>query len=563
MPLCRRIRPSSLILRRSGHSYNCRTDFNPPTLVAPIMPDPTAPYSPTQTPAWQQLQKFADTGITPLRKLFASDGRRATRYQLRCGGLLLDYSKNRFDDNALNALLALAEQAPLAEQRRAMFAGEPINYTEQRAVLHTALRAHPSDGIDSTVATQVAEQLAAVERVSEQIRAGRWLGESGRAITDVVNIGIGGSDLGPKMVCTALAEFAHPTLKLHFISNVDGAEILELLKTLDPHTTLVAVASKTFTTQETLLNAHTAQAWFSRHLGLENPQSSKHFLALTANPRAAKEYGVAAEQVLEFAEWVGGRYSLWSAIGLSIALSVGFARFRELLDGARAMDQHFLSAAPASNMPILMALAGIWESNFQHSASTAVIPYCERLGLLPAYLQQLDMESNGKSCRSHGEPVDYRTGPVLWGQTGTNGQHAFFQLLHQGSQAVPVDFIAAINDNLSNAQHHPVLLGNMLAQSSALMNGQAAPDGQPYRYYPGNRPSNTLLLDELTAHNLGALIALYEHKVFVQGVIWDINSFDQWGVELGKNIANQLLRGDSPSDGSTQALLAEIAARSR
>lgn len=519
-------------------------------------------YSPRQTPAWGRLEALASAGVPSLRELFNQPDR-ASRYQLQCAGLLLDYSKNRISDAVLEALLALAAESPLAQQRQAMFSGAAINTTEQRAVLHTALRAHSGDGVDSAIAAEVAEQLAAVERVSEQIRAGQWLGESGRAITDIVNIGIGGSDLGPKMVCSALAEFAHPDLRMHFVSNVDGAQILQLLKTLDAHTTLVAVASKTFTTQETLLNAATAQRWFSAELGLTQPQRSRHFLALTANRQAAIDYGVAPQQVLEFAEWVGGRYSLWSAIGLSIAISVGFDRFRQLLDGARAMDRHFVTAPAAENMPLLLALIGLWESNFNHSASYAVIPYCERLALLPAYLQQLDMESNGKSCQISGEPVDYRTGPILWGQTGTNGQHAFFQLLHQGTQAVPIDFIAAINDNLSNPEHHTVLLGNMLAQSSALMSGQPAPAGQPHRYYPGNRPSNTVLLEELTPFNLGALIALYEHKVFAQGVIWNINSFDQWGVELGKKMANQLLQGDSPSDPSTQALLAAIEARRR
>lgn len=519
-------------------------------------------YSPLQTSAWQQLEQITQRGLPELNQLFSANSQRAAQHQLRCGGLFLDYSKNRIDSSALEALIALADESPLAQIRQAMFEGAAINTSEGRAVMHTALRAKPEDGVAQAVATEVRDQLGAVQRVSETIRAGQWLGESGKPITDVVNIGIGGSDLGPKMVCSALAEYAHPTLNLHFISNVDGAEILQLLKTLDAETTLVAVASKTFTTQETLLNAKTAQAWFSQQLGLQQPEASKHFVALTANPQQAANYGIPREQILEFAEWVGGRYSLWSAIGLSIALCVGFDRFQQLLEGARAMDQHFLTAPSEQNMPVLMALTGLWESNFLNSRSYAVIPYCERLGLLPAYLQQLDMESNGKSCRVNGQPVDYHTGPILWGQTGTNGQHAFFQLLHQGTQTVPVDFIAPINDNLSNREHHQVLLGNMLAQSGALMSGQKAPDGEPHRYYPGDRPSNTLLLDELTPFNLGSLIALYEHKVFTQGILWNINSFDQWGVELGKKMANQLLDGNSASDSSTQALLAEIEKRS-
>jgi len=520
-----------------------------------------SPYCPTQLPAWRQLEQLAAAGVAPMTELFASNPARAQQYRLRSGGLLLDYSKNRISDAVLAALLTLAETSPLLRQRQRMFSGEPINSSEQRAVLHTALRANLSDGIEPAIAAEVAEQLATVKRVSDQLRAGEWRGDSGKVITDVVNIGIGGSDLGPKMVCAALAEQAHPRLNLHFISNVDGAEILELLKQLDPETTLIAVASKTFTTQETLLNAHTAQAWYREKLGLLEPQRSRHFVALTANTDEALSYGIPATQILQFAEWVGGRYSLWSAIGLSIAIAIGFEQFEQLLAGARSMDQHFIEAPLHSNMPVLLGLIGIWESNFLHSASYAVIPYCERLGLLPAYLQQLDMESNGKSCSSAGAPVTTTTGPVLWGQTGTNGQHAFFQLLHQGTQTVPVDFIAAVNDNLSNAEHHQVLLGNMLAQSAALMSGQAAPVDQAHRYYAGNRPSNTLLLDQLTPYQLGALIALYEHKVFVQGVIWGINSFDQWGVELGKKMANQLLAGDSPADPSTTALLAELSAR--
>lgn len=527
------------------------------------MPTSTTAYRPTKLPAWRELAALAERGVAPIAELYRQQPTRPEQLRARCGELLLDYGKNRIDAEVLESLLALAEQSPLAEQRRRLFAGEPINTTEQRAVLHTALRAAPGDPVDPAIAAEVAAQLAAVERVSGQLRSGEWRGDSGKPITDIINIGIGGSDLGPKMVCAALAEYCQPGLSLHFISNVDGAEILELLKRLDPETTVVAIASKTFTTQETLLNAKTAQDWYRDRLGLSQPQRSRHFLALTANPAEAIRYGIPTEQVLEFAEWVGGRYSLWSAIGLSIAVAIGFAQFKALLAGAREMDQHFCTAPLAANMPVLMALVGLWESNFQQSASYAVIPYCERLGLLPAYLQQLDMESNGKSCQLDGAAVDYRTGPVLWGQTGTNGQHAFFQLLHQGSQTVPVDFIAAINDPLSNAEHHRVLLGNMLAQSAALMSGQPAPDGQPHRYYPGNRPSNTLLLDQLTPHNLGALIALYEHKVFVQGVLWNINSFDQWGVELGKKMANQLLAGESSSDPATAALSAELAARRR
>ena len=396
-----------------------------------------------------------------------------------------------------------------------------------------------------------------MREVSEKIRSGGWQGSTGKSITDIVNIGIGGSDLGPKLACNALAEFSHPDINIHFISNVDGAEILTTLDKLNPETTLIAVASKTFTTQETLLNAKTAINWFETELSLLNAQSSRHFIALTANPDNAVSYGIPESQILEFAEWVGGRYSLWSSIGLSIAISIGFERFSDMLAGAREMDLHFRTAPIDKNMPVIMAVLGIWYTNFLNAQSSAVIPYCERLLLLPSYLQQLDMESNGKSTTLEGEPVSYNTGPILWGQTGTNGQHAFFQLLHQGTRLVPIDFIAAVNDNLSNTEHHRVLLGNMLGQSSALMTGQPAPKNQPHRYYEGNKPSNTLLMNSLSAKNFGALVALYEHKVFVQGSLWNINSFDQWGVELGKKMANELLNTDRSNgylDPSTKRL---------
>jgi|TARA_B110000259_G_scaffold146402_1_gene165020 glucose-6-phosphate isomerase len=522
-------------------------------------------YSPSSTAAWSALHsKASDTKEARITDLFATDPQRVNKFSLSVGDLFLDFSKNLVSDSVWSALLALAEQSPLESHRSAMFSGQPINNTEGRAVLHAALRAELTDAkTDEEKAriTQVKEQLQAVKQASDKIRAGQWLGSTGKAITDVVNIGIGGSDLGPKLACAALEEYSHPDLNLHFISNVDGAEILTTLKKLNPETTLVALASKTFTTQETLLNAKTAIDWFKEKLGLENAQSTSHFVGLTANPDNAKAYGIPDDQILAFADWVGGRYSLWSSIGLSIAISIGFEQFEQMLAGAREMDIHFQQAPLERNMPVIMALLGIWYSNFLNIESTAVIPYCERLLLLPSYLQQLDMESNGKATQRNGEPVDYETGAILWGQTGTNGQHAFFQLLHQGTRTVPIDFIAAAKDNLSNAEHHPVLLGNMLAQSAALMTGQAAPEGQQHRFYPGNKPSNTLLLKELSPKNFGALIALYEHKVFVQGSIWNINSFDQWGVELGKKMANEFLAGDLETadfDPSTQALFAFI-----
>ena len=529
-----------------------------------------ADYKPTATPAWKTLEQQAKKALQQnISDFFDQNPQRSSQMSVQSGELFLDYSKNLVSDKTWQALLELAAQSPLEQHRDAMFSGKKINTTEGRAVLHGALRAEIGDQTVASAAAEsdqrinlVKQQLADVELVSEKIRSGQWLGSTGKAITDVVNIGIGGSDLGPKLACSALQEFAHPDIKLHFISNVDGAEILTTLNKLNPETTLVALASKTFTTHETLLNAKTARNWFAETLGLENAQSSSHFVGLTANRANALAYGIPADQILEFAEWVGGRYSLWSSIGLSIAISIGFDKFVEMLAGAREMDLHFQQAPLAENMPVIMALLGIWYSNFLGAQSNAVIPYCERLLLLPSYLQQLDMESNGKSTTLHGESIDYQTGAILWGQTGTNGQHAFFQLLHQGTRMVPIDFVAAAVDNLSNEEHHRVLLGNMLAQASALMCGQEAPEGEAYRYYPGNKPSNVLLLDQLSPKNFGALIALYEHKVFVQGSIWNINSFDQWVVELGKKMANQLLASDAgvqaELDPSTTALFAHI-----
>ena len=535
-----------------------------------FMSTAAADYNPTTTPAWKTLKQQAEKAQQQnISDFFQQNPQRTSQMSVQSGEILLDYSKNLVSDETWQALLELAAQSPLEQHRAAMFSGEKINTTEDRAVLHGALRAEIGDQTVASAAAEsdqrvslVKQQLADVELVSEKIRNGQWLGSTGKAITDVINIGIGGSDLGPKLACSALQEFAHPDIKLHFISNVDGAEILTTLKKLNPETTLVALASKTFTTHETLLNAKTARNWFAETLGLENAQSSSHFVGLTANRANALAYGIPADQILEFAEWVGGRYSLWSSIGLSIAISIGYEKFLQMLAGAREMDLHFQQAPLSENMPVIMALLGIWYSNFLDAQSNAVIPYCERLLLLPSYLQQLDMESNGKSTTLDGQSIDYQTGAILWGQTGTNGQHAFFQLLHQGTRMVPIDFVAAAVDNLSNEEHHRVLLGNMLAQASALMCGQEAPEGEPYRYYPGNKPSNVLLLDQLSPKNFGALIALYEHKVFVQGSIWNINSFDQWGVELGKKMANQLLASDTGEqtelDPSTTALFAHI-----
>jgi glucose-6-phosphate isomerase len=509
-------------------------------------------YSPTGTDAWRNLEQLSKVEAnTRITELFDLETDRVERMSLQAGELFLDYSKNLVSKNVWRQLIALANESNLLTHRDAMFCGDPINGTENRAVLHAALRSEQGDlrtSEDRDRNSTINQQLEHVRQVSEKVRNGSWHGSTGKSITDMVNIGIGGSDLGPKLACSALSEFSHPSINIHFIANVDGAEILTTLAKLDPETTLVAIASKTFTTQETLLNAKTTLDWFEETLGLKNAQASAHFIALTASPSNALAYGIPESQILEFAEWVGGRYSLWSSIGLSIAISIGFPRFSEMLAGAREMDLHFQNAPIDQNMPVIMALLGIWYSNFLDAQSTAVIPYCERLQLLPSYLQQLDMESNGKATSLNGQPITYNTGAIVWGQTGTNGQHAFFQLLHQGTRLVPIDFIAAVKDSLSNDEHHRVLIGNMLGQSSALMKGQAAPESQPHRYYAGNKPSNTLLMDSLSAKNFGALIALYEHKVFVQGSIWNINSFDQWGVELGKNMANKLLDSDLDHD---------------
>jgi len=516
-------------------------------------------WRPDTSPPWQSLEKLAASdGQISMQRLFEADPERANNYALQLPGLYLDYSKNRVSDEVLSALLDLAKSSPLKQKIDAMFAGEKINRSEDRAVLHTALRARPQD---NPLSGQVHTALDHMYSFTEQLHAGKFLGSTGDRFTDIVNIGIGGSDLGPRMVCKALEEYRLQSLNVHFIANVDGADINILLNQLNPATTMVIVSSKTFTTQETLMNAQRAFQWLSDNLSLDNACESNHVLAVTANPQRAMGMGIDSERIFEFWDWVGGRYSLWSSIGLSVALSIGKEHFEKLLAGAAAMDEHFRSAPFEANMPVILGLLGIWYHNFLGASSLAVIPYCERLGLLPAYLQQLDMESNGKGVTVDGSTVNYTTGPVVWGQTGTNAQHAFFQLLHQGTHLVPMDMIGAVNDPLSNPKQHRVLLANMLAQSAALLSGDGDPETDPQRYYPGNRPTNTLLLDELSPKNLGALLALYEHKVLVQGVIWNVNSFDQWGVELGKRLANRLLDDKLPDktlDASTRALRRRI-----
>ncbi|MCV6605366.1 MAG: glucose-6-phosphate isomerase [Porticoccaceae bacterium] len=518
-------------------------------------------FNPSTTLQWQQLkQQAANASSLNIAQMLASDPERADRLRIQWQGFYFDYAKSLIDNTALEQLFSLAQASPLKAAMAAMRCGDSINRSENRPVLHCALRDPENydfvvDG--DNVGTLVNKGLAQIERTSKQIRSGQWQGSTGQAVTDVINIGIGGSDLGPKMVYHALQQYAQANIRCHFISNVDGAEIHSLLKHLNPETTLVVIVSKTFTTQETLLNAKTALAWLGEKLGMAEPQKSAQVIGITANIDNARKYGIPADQIIEFGNWVGGRYSLWSGVGLAIAISIGFGRFTELLAGARAMDYHFFETDFTDNIPVVLALLNIWYSNFLGAQSSAVLPYCERLNFLPSYLQQLEMESNGKSVNQNGETLPYNSGGVIWGQPGTNGQHAFFQLLHQGTHLIPAQFIGAAKDPLSSDEHHRVLLQNMLAQGAALMEGDSGPDTPAHATYTGNRPSTTLLMDALTPYNLGALIALYEHKVFAEGVLWGINSFDQWGVELGKKIARKLAQGDADTqwDRSTANLL--------
>ncbi|SEG45674.1 glucose-6-phosphate isomerase [Billgrantia desiderata] len=519
----------------------------------------------TRSVTWQALQRLQQaTAQDRISDYFAADPQRFDKMSLRVGGLFLDYSKHHVSEAVLAKLLELADHSALVQRRAQMFSGDIINVTEDRPVLHTALRNLGEgplmvDGKD--VMPEIQRTREQIRQFSEAVRSGEWRGYSGERIKDVVNIGIGGSDLGPNMACRALLKYRHAELNFHFVSNVDGTHIQKVLKRLDPATTLFIVSTKTFSTQETLLNAKTARRWFLDNAG-EGADVGAHFIAASTNRKAAMEFGIREENVFEFWAWVGGRYSMWSSIGLPIALSIGFDGFMEMLEGAYAMDQHFIEAPNARNMPVLMALIGIWYINFLGAETQAIVPYDQALHQLPAFLQQLDMESNGKSVDIFGHPVNYKTGPIVWGQTGSNGQHAFFQLLHQGTRYVPIDFIASLKPEPGVEEHHFALLTNMLAQANAFMMGsQVGSQLDPYSC-PGNRPSSVLLLDELTPRNLGALIALYEHKVFVQGVIWNINSFDQWGVQLGKRIAGEISeRIDERSqefDASTQGLLALV-----
>ncbi len=512
-----------------------------------------------QTPAWRALTEHVGAVYQmEMRDLFADDPGRFDRFSVTLDGFFFDYSKNRITDRTVELLMDLARAAGVSAAIGSMFSGERINWTEDRAVLHVALRNRSNvpvmvDGED--VMPAVNAVLGQVRRFSESVRSGEWRGASGHRIRTVVNIGIGGSDLGPAMITRALGSF-HDGPDVRFISNVDASDFVESVRGLDPAETLFIVASKTFTTQETMTNARSARQWLADALG--DAAVAQHFVALSTNREAVEGFGIDPANMFEFWDWVGGRYSSWSTIGLSVAMAIGFDRFEEFLEGAHAMDRHFAETDFATNIPVLMALLGIWYSNFFGAASHAILPYDQYLSRLPAYLQQLDMESNGKSVDREGNQVTYHTGPIIWGEAGTNGQHAFFQLLHQGTRMVPCDFIGCVTSRNPLGDHHEKLLANLLAQTEALMRGRTMAETRaalealgldeaevdrlaPHKVFDGNRPTNTILLEDLTPRSLGMLLAAYEHKVFVQGVVWRINSFDQWGVELGKVLAETIL----------------------
>lgn len=537
--------------------------------------------NPTQTAAWQALQKhFDEMKDVTIADLFAKDGDRFSKFSATFDDQMLgDYSKNRITEETLAKLQDLAKECDLAGAIKSMFSGEKINRTENRAVLHVALRNRSNtpilvDGKD--VMPEVNAVLEKMKTFSEAIISGEWKGYTGKAITDVVNIGIGGSDLGPYMVTEALRPYKNH-LNMHFVSNVDGTHIAEVLKKVNPETTLFLVASKTFTTQETMTNAHSARDWFLKAAGDEK-HVAKHFAALSTNAKAVGEFGIDTANMFEFWDWVGGRYSLWSAIGLSIVLSIGFDNFVELLSGAHAMDKHFSTTPAEKNLPVLLALIGIWYNNFFGAETEAILPYDQYMHRFAAYFQQGNMESNGKYVDRNGKVVDYQTGPIIWGEPGTNGQHAFYQLIHQGTKMVPCDFIAPAITHNPLSDHHQKLLSNFFAQTEALAFGKSREvveqeyrdQGKdpatldyvvPFKVFEGNRPTNSILLREITPFSLGALIALYEHKIFTQGVILNIFTFDQWGVELGKQLANRILpelkddKEISSHDSSTNGLI--------
>lgn len=518
-----------------------------------------------QSPIWQALnQHKKDIEPISLREMFKSDATRFDQFHIQFNDLLLDYSKHLISKETINLLVKLAKEADIEGWRDRMFKGEKINSTEHRAVLHTALRNQNetsimSDGED--VMPKIKNVLKKMKRFSEKVRSGQWKGFTGRAITNVINIGIGGSDLGPSMVCQALKPYSSKKITPYFVSNVDGADLSQALEKCDPETTLFIIASKTFTTQETMTNAYSARDWFLK-AAKDNQHIKKHFVALSTNQHAVSQFGIDTENMFEFWDWVGGRYSLWSAIGLSIAVYIGMDNFEELLKGGFEMDEHFKTAPIQQNIPMMMGLLGIWNINFFNFSTHAILAYDQGLSKLAPYLQQADMESNGKFMNRDGARIDFHTGPVLWGEVGTNGQHAFYQLLHQGTEIAPADFIMPIESHYQigkgGDEHHRILLSNFIAQTQSLMLGKTYDEARaeiekqgfegediesfiPQKTFEGNRPTSSILFQKLTPKTLGHLIAMYEHKIFTQGIIWNINSFDQWGVEYGKQIAKQVL----------------------
>ena len=521
--------------------------------------------NPTTCPIWQELNThYLAISSKHMRDLFAADANRFETFSMHFGDILFDYSKHRINQETLSLLFKLARDSQIESWRDRMFSGEKINFTENRAVLHTALRNRNGkpvlvDGKD--VMPEVKRVLLHMRDFSNSVRSGKHLGFTGKRITDIVNIGIGGSDLGPVMVCNALKPYAQKGLNAHFVSNIDGAHLAQVLESCHAETTLFIVASKTFTTQETMTNALSARQWFLT-AAKEDKYIAQHFVALSTNAKAVSAFGIDARNMFEFWDWVGGRYSLWSAIGLSIALYVGMDNFESLLEGGFEMDEHFRTAPLEQNMPVIMALLGIWYNNFFHCDSQAILPYDQGLNRFPAYLQQADMESNGKFIDREGNKVHCKTGPIIWGEPGTNGQHAFYQLIHQGNKLIPCDFMMPTHSQYKMGsggdEHHKILLANCFAQTSALMNGKTHEEARaelikqnmpeaalevllPHKVFEGNRPTTTILFKKLDPKTLGKLIALYEHKIFIQGIIWNINSYDQWGVELGKQLAQGIL----------------------
>lgn len=517
--------------------------------------------NPTETPAWKALVDHQNKmKKVQMKDLFAKDPKRFEKMSIQLGDILFDFSKNLITEETVEKLLKLTEDCKVKEARKAMFDGERINQTEDRAVMHTALRNFSGnrvmvDGKD--IMPEIRETRQKMKSFCEKIHNGDWRGYTGKKIRDIVNIGIGGSDLGPEMVTAALKPYWVEGIYVHFISNVDGTQIVETLKNLNPEETLFTIASKTFTTQETMTNAHTARKWFLES-AKDEKYVEKHFVALSTNKKGVEKFGIDPENMFVFWDWVGGRYSLWSSIGLSIALTIGYGNFEQLLKGAEATDHHFRSTDFRDNIPVIMAIIGLWYTNFFGSETEAILPYDQYMHRFPAYFQQGNMESNGKHTDRNGNDVNYATGPVVWGQPGTNGQHAFYQLIHQGTHLIPCDFIAPAISHNPVGEHHPILVSNFFAQTEALMNGKTAEQVAeelkkqgmdkekmekliPFKVFTGNKPTNSFLLKEITPFTLGSLIALYEHKIFVQGVVWNIYSFDQWGVELGKQLAKKVL----------------------